>query len=45
MTSVLGAISTILGLPIALWIGAGLTLLVSFGLLTALIAWGRSLGK
>jgi hypothetical protein len=34
-----------LGLPAALWIGAGITLLVSFVLLVALIAWGRTLDK
>lgn len=34
-----------LGLPDALWIGAGITLLVSLILLAALIAWGRSLDK
>lgn len=34
-----------LGLPDALWIGAGLTLLVSIVLLALLIAWGRSLDR
>jgi hypothetical protein len=32
-----------LGLPGALWIGAGLTLLLSIVLVVLLIAWGRSL--
>jgi hypothetical protein len=35
----------LLGLPDALWIGAGLTLLVSLVLLFFLIRWGRSLGE
>jgi hypothetical protein len=35
----------VLGLPAALWIGAGITLLVSILLVIALIAWGRSLDK
>jgi hypothetical protein len=34
-----------LGLPTALWIGAGITLLVSFVLDVALIAWGRTLDR
>lgn len=34
----------LLGLPDALWIGAGLTLLVSAVLVALLLIWGRSLG-